>query len=129
MGHRRRAGGGPRLGRRRHVREAELICEGRGGRFGALLAGPLTVCPMPSSGLLAFVCPNVPLPPCRLLEVGAGNGELARAIAEAGYEVVAIDPEPSGEGVRAVPLLDLDEPAASFDAALAVTSLPHVDPP
>jgi SAM-dependent methyltransferase len=71
---------------------------------------------------------NLAPPPSRLLEVGAGNGELARALVAAGHEVVAIDPEPSGEGVRKVALVDLDEPAASFDAALAVTSLHHVEP-
>ncbi len=78
--------------------------------------------------LLAFVRANLPPPPARLLEVGAGDGELARALADAGYEVLAIDPKPSGAGVRSVPLHELDEPAGSFDAALAVTSLHHVEP-
>jgi SAM-dependent methyltransferase len=83
---------------------------------------------MVATDLLAFVRANLPAPPLRLLEVGAGNGELARALGEAGYEVLAIDPKPSGAGVRPVALLDLDEPAASFGAALAVTSLHHVEP-
>ena len=78
--------------------------------------------------VLAFVRANLPPPPARLLEVGAGDGELARALADAGYDVLAIDPKPSGAGVRPVPLHELDEPAASFDAALAVTSLHHVEP-
>jgi SAM-dependent methyltransferase len=78
--------------------------------------------------LLAFVRANLPPPPLRLLEIGAGNGELARALAEAGYDVIAIDPEPSGADVRPVALHELDEPGASFDAALAVTSLHHVEP-
>jgi SAM-dependent methyltransferase len=78
--------------------------------------------------LLAFVRANLPRPPARLLEVGAGDGELARTLAEAGYEVLAIDPQPTGEGVRSVPLHELDEPSGSFDAALAVTSLHHVQP-
>jgi SAM-dependent methyltransferase len=78
--------------------------------------------------LLAFVRANLPGTPTRLLEVGAGDGELARTLADAGYEVVAIDPQASGEGVRSVPLHELDEPAGSFDAALAVTSLHHVEP-
>jgi SAM-dependent methyltransferase len=42
--------------------------------------------------------------------------------------VLAIDPEPRGENVRPVAVNDLDEPAGSFDAALAVTSLHHVEP-
>lgn len=70
----------------------------------------------------------MPAPPARLLEVGAGDGELAGSLAEAGYEVIAIDPNPGGPNVRACGLHELDEPAASFDAALAVLSLHHVEP-
>ncbi|TML73702.1 MAG: class I SAM-dependent methyltransferase [Actinobacteria bacterium] len=78
--------------------------------------------------LLAFARANLPRPPARLLEVGAGDGELARMLADAGYEVLAIDPDPTAPGIRSVPLHQLDEPAGSFDAALAVTSLHHVQP-
>lgn len=83
---------------------------------------------MIATDLLAFVRENLPAPPTRLLEIGAGDGELARVLAEAGYEVLAIDPEPGGGAVRPVALHELDEPSASFDAALAVTSLHHVEP-
>ena len=83
---------------------------------------------MVSADLLAFVRANLPAPPARVLEIGAGSGELARALREAGYDVLAIDPEPSGEEVRPVALGELDEPSASFVAALAVTSLHHVEP-
>jgi len=83
---------------------------------------------MVARDLLAFVRANLPAPPLRLLEVGAGDGELARALAAAGYEVLAIDPEPRGADVRTVALHELDEPTASFNAALAVTSLHHVEP-
>jgi SAM-dependent methyltransferase len=83
---------------------------------------------MVAPDLPAFVRANLPAPPSRLLEVGAGDGGLARALGDAGYEVVAIDPEPRGAEVRPVALHELDEPAASFDAALAVTSLHHVEP-
>jgi SAM-dependent methyltransferase len=76
-----------------------------------------------------FALAGLPEPPARVLEVGAGDGELSRALADAGYDVLAIDPEPRGAGVRAVALRDLDEePRGSFDAAIAVTSLHHVDP-
>lgn len=81
-----------------------------------------------TTDLLAFVRANLPAAPSRVLEIGAGDGELARALRELGYDVVAIDPEPSGDGVRPAALRELDEPSASFGAALAVTSLHHVDP-
>lgn len=83
---------------------------------------------MVATDLLAFVRASLPAPPARLLEIGAGDGELARALAAAGYDVVAIDPDPGGADVRPVALQELDEPSRSFDAALAVTSLHHVEP-
>lgn len=62
-----------------------------------------------------------------MLEVGAGGGELAARLGDRGYEVVAIDP--AGEPpVLPVALVDLDEPAATFDGAVAVVSLHHVEP-
>jgi len=74
-----------------------------------------------------FVRASLPPPAARVLEIGAGDGELAARLGAAGYEVVAIDP--AGEGaVLPVALLELDEPHASFDAALAVVSLHHVEP-
>jgi SAM-dependent methyltransferase len=81
-----------------------------------------------ATDLLAYVRANLPPPPSRLLEIGAGDGALARALAEAGYDVLAIDPAPRGAAVRPVSLHELDEPPASFAAALAVTSLHHVEP-
>jgi SAM-dependent methyltransferase len=76
----------------------------------------------------AFARANLPPPPARVLEVGAGNGELAAALTQAGYDLLAIDPEPSGENVTAVALDEVDEPDDSFDAAIAVVSLHHVEP-
>ena len=83
---------------------------------------------MASLDLRAFVRANLPEPPARVLEIGAGAGSLARALRTAGYDVLAIDPEPKSEDVRAVALADLDEPTGSFAAAVAVVSLHHVDP-
>jgi SAM-dependent methyltransferase len=83
---------------------------------------------MVAADLLAFVRAELPAPPARVLEVGAGDGELALAIGAAGYDVLAIDPDPRGTDVRRVALLDLDERDESFGAALAVTSLHHVEP-
>jgi SAM-dependent methyltransferase len=76
--------------------------------------------------LLAFVRASLPEPPCRVLEIGAGRGELATVLRDAGYDVTAIDPAAEPEsGVEPLALLDA---AGSFDAAVAVVSLHHVDP-
>jgi SAM-dependent methyltransferase len=83
---------------------------------------------MASLDLRAFVRANLPEPPARVLEVGAGTGRLARALREAGYEVLAIDPRSEDDDVRAVALSDLEEPEGSFAAAVAIVSLHHVDP-
>jgi SAM-dependent methyltransferase len=81
------------------------------------------------AGVAAFVRGALPPPPARALEVGAGSGELAAALREAGYDVVAIDPAADGApGVEPVALGDVEADDASFDAAVAVVSLHHVDP-
>jgi SAM-dependent methyltransferase len=77
---------------------------------------------------IAFVRANLPAPPARVLEVGAGDGSLSRTLADAGYDVLAIDPKPGAQDVRPVALLDLHEAPASFRAAVAITSLHHVEP-
>jgi SAM-dependent methyltransferase len=81
-----------------------------------------------SIDLRAFICANLPARPARVLEVGAGDGRLARALRAVGYDVLAIDPKSESDEIRAVALADLDEPAGSFAAAVAVVSLHHVDP-
>jgi SAM-dependent methyltransferase len=83
---------------------------------------------MASSELRAFIRANLPQPPARVLEVGAGDGRLSRALRAVGYDVLAIDPKAESDDVRAVALADLEEPAGSFAAALAIVSLHHVDP-
>ena len=84
---------------------------------------------MAPADLRAFVRANLPEPPTRVLEVGAGAGELAQALGAAGYDVLAIDPRSDGgDDVRPVSLVDLDDPPGSFAAAVAVVSLHHVDP-
>src|SRR5438270_6091512 len=79
-------------------------------------------------GTLSFVLDTLPPPPIRVLEVGAGDGELAQALAGRGYDVVAIDPASEAPAVRRVSLHELSEPSGSFDAAVAVLSLHHVEP-
>jgi hypothetical protein len=62
-----------------------------------------------------------------VLEIGAGEGELATALRADGYDVLAIDPA-GGEGVLQVPPHELDAPTHFFAAAVAVVSLHLVDP-
>jgi SAM-dependent methyltransferase len=78
--------------------------------------------------LLAFVRAALPDPPARVLEVGAGEGELATTLRQIGYDVLAIDPAGAHQGVVAIALHEVGDPPASFDAAVAVLSLHHVEP-
>jgi SAM-dependent methyltransferase len=76
--------------------------------------------------LLVYVQSNLPSPPARVLEIGAGEGELALALASAGYEVTAIDPAAAPDShVQQRSLLEVQ---GSFDAALSVVALHHVEP-
>jgi ubiquinone/menaquinone biosynthesis C-methylase UbiE len=75
----------------------------------------------------AFVLSALPPPPARLLEVGCGAGDLARALDAAGFGVLAIDPQaPEGPIFSRTTLEDLDE-AGQFEAALARYSLHHIE--
>ena len=74
----------------------------------------------------AFVLAELSPPPARVLEIGCGSGELALALAQARYDVVAIDPEaPDGAVFRRTSLEELDEPGP-FDAVVASRSLHHI---
>jgi SAM-dependent methyltransferase len=80
---------------------------------------------LPSASLQSFVEAHVPRP-ARVLEVGCGAGELARALAESGHEVVAIDPDaPEGELFQGVSLEQF-VPSEPFDAVVASRSLHHI---
>jgi SAM-dependent methyltransferase len=81
---------------------------------------------MPPPRVFEFVRSQLPAPPVRVLEVGCGEGELARALDAAGYDVTAIDPAaPEGPIFRPLKLEDVDE-SERFDAVVANRSLHHV---
>ena len=71
---------------------------------------------------------ELPPAPASVLEIGAGTGELAAALREAGYNVTAIDPGDAGPGVERIALAELEAPPPGFDAAVAAVSLHHVQP-
>jgi SAM-dependent methyltransferase len=74
----------------------------------------------------AFVLGELPPPPARVLEIGCGAGRLALEIADAGYDVLAIDPDaPDGPIFRQTTLEELDDPGP-FDAVVANRSLHHI---
>ncbi len=75
-----------------------------------------------------WVRANLPPQPARVLEVGAGDGELARSLRASWYDVTAIDPRSETPDVQPVALVDLPLPESPFEAAVAVVSLHHVDP-
>jgi SAM-dependent methyltransferase len=84
------------------------------------------VAAVPVPDAIAFARAALPPAPARVLEIGAGDGALAGVLRAAGYDVTAIDPR--GEGaVQPLALLDL-APGEPFDAAVAMTSLHHVEP-
>ncbi len=74
-----------------------------------------------------FVLGQVGDPPARVLEVGCGEGELARAMARAGHSVTAIDPRaPEGPIFRRVRIEEFSDPHP-FDFVVASLSLHHVE--
>jgi SAM-dependent methyltransferase len=76
--------------------------------------------------LIDFVLSQLPEPPVRVLEVGCGDGELARALHEAGYDVVALDPKAPQGPIFRLTTIEAFEEAGPFDAVVASRSLHHV---
>jgi SAM-dependent methyltransferase len=76
--------------------------------------------------VLDFVTAQLPPAPSRVLEVGCGDGRLARALDDLAYRVVAIDPAaPEGAIFQAVTLEEFADPVR-FDAVVASRALHHI---
>jgi SAM-dependent methyltransferase len=76
--------------------------------------------------ILQFVKAQLPPAPAQVLEVGCGDGRLARAVDDLGYRVTAIDPgAPEGAIFQRVALEDLADPV-EFDAVIASRVLHHI---
>jgi SAM-dependent methyltransferase len=81
---------------------------------------------------LGFVEQHGPRPGSRLLEVGCGEGQLAAALIERGFQLVAIDPDPErvraarerGVGAQAIEIEQFE--GSGFNAVLFTRSLHHV---
>jgi SAM-dependent methyltransferase len=74
-----------------------------------------------------FVLKQLPPPPRRVLEVGCGrDGGLVALLAEAGYDVLGVDPQaPEGDRFRRAEFQEIE---GEYDAAVAGRVLHHVNP-
>jgi SAM-dependent methyltransferase len=76
--------------------------------------------------VLQFVEAQLPPAPARVLELGCGDGRLARAVDDLGYRVTAIDPAaPEGAIFQRVALENFADPVG-FDAVVAIRVLHHI---
>jgi ubiquinone/menaquinone biosynthesis C-methylase UbiE len=77
---------------------------------------------------------HLPAPPARILEVGCGAGDLACALQQRGYDVVALDKSEENvarartKGVEAATVSWPDFVDLPFDAILFTRSLHHIQP-
>lgn len=81
-----------------------------------------------------FITENLAPDSTTLLEIGAGNGELALALSESGYEVTALDSRPAAvaacraKGLTACEARWPDWQGSRVDAVLFTRSLHHIPP-
>lgn len=89
---------------------------------------------IPLRETLAFLTRVLPAPPVRILEVGAGDGDVAVALAKQGYDVAAIDPvleRPDAADAARVRWIDADfmyhAENGRYDVVLFTRSLHHLE--
>jgi SAM-dependent methyltransferase len=80
-------------------------------------------------GFTEFLGTWLPPVPARILQVGAGRGELSAHLRGRGYEVVAIDPHAHDHdaNIARVAVEAVGNTMGAFDAVVAKRSLHHVD--
>ncbi len=86
------------------------------------------------AALLAPVRAHLPTPPARILDVGAGTGQIARHLSRLGHDVVAAEPVAAFHGTAGpawvnARLPELDGINGVFDAILLLGVWQHVAPP
>lgn len=78
---------------------------------------------------LAAVVELLPSPPCRLLDVGCGEGRVGRALVERGHEVVGVDADETMADLADAVVADacaLPFPAGDFDAVVSAHALMEI---
>lgn len=74
-------------------------------------------------------------PPCRVVDLGAGRGDLSERLVAAGHDVIAVERYVEQFRAKRVPLVDADLngrwpfESSSFDLAMAVEILEHLENP